>query len=225
MSIAPLVAAAAETGAFERPEDVVLLWARRAGLVVMFISVTLTLFVLLLRRKRLMESQSKWLLFLGLCVFPIPVVLLSSGVGMEESKSVKFCSSCHQPMGPFVNDMQNPASETLAAIHYKNSLIQHEQCWTCHSDYGISGTAKAKLTGLSHIAAVTLNTWTPPIKLPGAYPWRICLGCHGNSARFKAPRKEPAAHEGLVAEVLKGGLACTDCHPSAHPPREQRSTR
>jgi hypothetical protein len=98
-----------------------------------------------------MELQSKWILFFGLCVFPIPVTLLSAGVGMEESKQVAFCASCHQPMGPFVEDMRAPGSEDLAedlaAVHYKNWLIRRDHCWTCHSDYGIAGTARASSSG------------------------------------------------------------------------------
>jgi len=210
---------------FEAPEDVVLAWATRAGLVLMTLSVALTLYVLATRRQRLLDVQSKWMLFFGLCVFPVPVTLLSAGVGMEESKQVAFCGSCHQPMGPFVEDMRNPGSDALAAVHYKNWLIQRDHCWTCHSDYGIAGTARAKLTGLNHIARATLGSWEPPIELSSPYSWSICLGGHGNSARFRAPRGDASAHEGVVEAVLSGETGCTDCHNLAHPPREERSSR
>lgn len=210
---------------FEAPQDVVLVWATRVGLVLMTLSVALTLFVLLARRRRLMEPQSRWMLFLGLCVFPIPVVLLSGGVGMEESKKVAFCGTCHEPMGPFVKDMLAPKSDSLAAAHYKNWLIQRDHCWTCHSDYGIAGTARAKLTGLQHIARVAFDAWEPPVELKGPYRWTICLGCHSNSARFKAPRGDATAHEGVIAEVLADKAGCTDCHGAAHPPRETRASR
>ena len=33
-------------------------------------------------------------------------------------------------------------SETLAAKHYKNRFIRENQCYTCHSDYGVAGTAR-----------------------------------------------------------------------------------
>jgi hypothetical protein len=69
-------------GGFKPPEDVILLWARRTGLVLMLVSVLVTLFVLVVRRHRLMESQSMWLLFLGLCVLPVPVAFVSSGVAL-----------------------------------------------------------------------------------------------------------------------------------------------
>ncbi len=231
MSVALLVAGqgwllaqeAAET--FTVPEDVILTWAKRSGLVLMSVSVLVVLFVLILRRRRVMEAQSKWLLFVGLCVLPVPVTFLSAGVGMESSKEVEFCASCHRPMGPFVADMKDLASKNLAAVHYKNCFIQSAHCWTCHSDYGIAGTMQAKLKGLHHITAVAFDTWEAPIQAQQPYQWRICLGCHGNSALFKAPRENDSAHEGVIKEVLAGETACTDCHESAHPPREKRGSK
>lgn len=215
----------AEEVVFEPPEDLVLMWAKRAAIIVTTISILTTLFVLAARRNRLAESQSRWLLFLGICVFPVPVTFLSSGIGMEASKEVEFCGSCHRPMGPFVDDMRNPRSDTLAAIHYKNWYIQGEHCWTCHSDYGIAGTTQAKMTGLLHITKVTFDAWEAPIKLYGPYKWTTCLGCHAKSALFKAPRGKEDAHEGVLAEVLGGGIGCTECHEMAHPPRSQRTSK
>ena len=220
-----ILAQATETVIFEPPEDVVLLWAKRGGLLVMVCSLLLTIFVLVTRRGRVMESQSKLLLFVGLCVFPVPVLFLSAGVGMEESKHVSFCSSCHGPMGPFVNDMEDPESEDLAALHFRNRYIQSNQCWTCHSDYGIAGTTRAKLRGLTHITYATLDLWEAPIALSMPYNWKICLGCHAESGLFKAPRNDAEAHDGVIAEVLKGDLTCGDCHGLAHPAREARSSK
>lgn len=214
-----------EEANFEPPEDVVLFWAKRAGLIIMILSVLLTSFVIVARRGRLMESLSRWLLFFGLCVLPVPVLFLSAGVGMEESKAVGFCSSCHEPMGPFVEDMKDPDSENLAALHFKNRYIQSDQCWTCHSDYGIAGTAEAKFRGLTHITYVALDRWEPPIALSKPYNWRICLDCHAESALFKAPREYDEAHEGVLREVLDGETTCGDCHGLAHPEREARSSK
>ena len=117
VNLPPILAQQGGGNVFVQPEDMVLMWAERAALVVALFSVMLLLFVLLKRRQRLMEGQSKWLLFLGLCVFPVPIVLLSAGIGMEESKKVEFCHSCHASMDPFVDDMMDPDSDYLAAIH------------------------------------------------------------------------------------------------------------
>ncbi|MDX1583826.1 MAG: NapC/NirT family cytochrome c [Thermoanaerobaculia bacterium] len=214
-----------EEANFEPPVDVVLVWAKRAGLTIMIISVLLTLFVLIVRRRRLMEGFSKLLLFLGLCVLPVPVMFLGAGVGMEESKAVHFCSSCHGPMGPFISDMMDPESENLAAVHFKNRYIQREHCWTCHSDYGIAGTAEAKFRGLTHITYAALDRWEPPIELSSPYNWRICLDCHAESALFQAPRNYAEAHEGVLEEVLAGETTCVDCHVLAHPEPEERRSK
>lgn len=215
---------ATDAVAFAQPEDVILHWARRACLVMTLLSAAVVAFVLVFRRARLADAQSKGLLFLGICVLPIPVTLLSGGIGMEQSKAVSFCGSCHAPMGPFVRDMEDPASETLAAVHYKNRYLQREQCWNCHSDYGIAGTASAKTTGIVHMVKYTSGRWQPPIHLFAPYKWRICLGCHAESARFQAPRGDASAHDGVVPAVLAGETGCTDCHGSAHPEPAERST-
>ncbi len=207
--------------AFTPAKDHVQIWAMRAGLAVMVFSLLLNIFVLVMHRGRLMESQAKWLLFFGLCVLPIPVMFLSNSVGVEVSKEVKFCQSCHEPMGPFVDDMMDPNSRSMAAIHYKNRLIQTKQCWTCHTDYGVAGTARAKLTGLIHISKYALDTWEPPIMQPHPYQWTICLECHAEAASFKA---EPF-HKGSVEAVLRGEGRCTACHRMAHPGRMERSRR
>lgn len=226
LSLSSLMAKAEEEGvAFEQPQDVILHWAERACLLLFVASVIVVGYVLLFRRDRLMTGGSKWLLFMGLCVLPLPAAFLSTGVGMEESKTVEFCYQCHAPMDPFVHDMMDPASEHLAAVHYKNKLIQSEHCWNCHSDYGISGTAEAKMTGMKHIYYYTLDSWEAPVELYTPYKWSICLDCHEGAGYFNAPREDETAHEGVLELVKSGEFGCTDCHNSAHPPREERSTK
>jgi len=212
---------AQETSAavFQQPEDIVLIWAKRIGLMMAVAAVLLILFTLLFRRHRLMEYQSKWLLFFGLCVLPVPVLFLSNGVGLEQSKANSFCESCHV-MDPFLNDMRDPKSDTLTARHFMNMSIQKEHCWTCHSDYGIFGTVQAKMTGLRHVYKYITETYELPIALYHPYNFNICLNCHAQSALFR----EEESHEGVVEEVMSGELGCTDCHELAHPEGETRST-
>lgn len=216
---------AADEVVFAQPEDVILQWARRACLVMTLLSAAFVAFVLVFRRGRFADAQAKGLLLLGICVLPIPVTILAAGIGMEESKAVAFCGSCHAPMGPFVRDMENAASETLAAVHFKNRYLQREHCWNCHSDYGIAGTASAKTTGIVHMIKYTSGRWQPPIRMFAPYRWRICLGCHAESARFKVPRGDGSAHEGVVRAVLAQETGCTDCHVPAHPEPGERSRK
>lgn len=204
---------------FEPPEDIILIWAKRVSLIMTVAAAMLILFTVLFRSGRLGEYQSKWLLFFGLCVLPLPVMLLSNGVGLEQSKDVSFCESCHV-MDPFLNDMKDRESDTLASQHYNNRFIQHGQCWTCHSDYGIFGTAEAKVGGLIDVYMYLTRSYELPITLRHDYNFTICLNCHAQSALFQ----EEESHEGIVEEVLGGGMVCTDCHELAHPEREARST-
>lgn len=212
---------AQETAAtvFQPPEDVILIWAKRIGLMMTVASVIMILYPLLFRRDRLGGPHSKWMLFFGLCVMPLPVLFLSNAVGLEQSKDLSFCQSCHV-MQPFLSDMKDPDSDLLAARHYRNRLIQKEQCWTCHSDYGIFGTAQAKLGGLHDVYLYLTDAYELPIQLRQPYNFTICLGCHGESARFQ----QEQMHEDLVPDVVSGDIACTDCHEMAHPERETRST-
>ena len=220
--------AAQEEGAvlFEKPQDAVLVWVGRACLVVSLLGIGLLTWLLLFRRDRLMEAQSKWVIFLGICLLPIPVAFLNGGLGMEGSKTVEFCASCHEPMDPFVDDMRDPESDLLAAVHFKNKYIQQHQCLSCHSDYGLSGTAEAKIRGLSHIYKFTADNWEAPIALySGTYRWSICLQCHAESQVFQKPRNDDEAHEDVLEMVMSGEAGCTDCHETAHLPPEERSER
>ncbi len=227
LSWLPLLARVAEQEGFvfEQPEDVIMHWAERACILIFIASILLITYVLAFRRDRLMTGGTKWLLFFGLVVLPLPAAFLSAGVGMEGSKATEFCQSCHEPMDPFVDDMMDRESDLLAAVHYRNKLIQTEHCWNCHSDYGISGTAEAKMTGLIHIYKYTTNTWNAPIQLYSDYKWTICLECHAGSGYFESPRNDPEAHDGVLEGVMSGEYACTDCHETSHPPREERSTK
>jgi len=208
---------------FPPPEDIVLIWAKRIGLIMTIAAALLILYTLIFRGRRLMEYQTKWLLFISLCALPLPVLFVSTGVGLGQSKDVAFCSHCHV-MDSFINDMKDQNSETLAALHYRNRYIQREHCWVCHSDYGIFGTVKAKVDGLTDVYKYTTRTYQLPIKMRHPYDFSFCLYCHASSALFQQPRKEPGAHEGVLEAVVKKEATCTDCHELAHPPREKRST-
>jgi hypothetical protein len=66
--------------------------------------------------------------------------------GFESSGTVSACGSCHV-MTPFVRDLQDPKSNTLAATRFKNRFILRNLRYECHSDY-------AKLSGVGHVFAL-----------------------------------------------------------------------
>ena len=87
-----------------------------------------------LRRSGLTPTVRGWLL-VGVGLVPMMVAFLSFAHGLESSATVASCGSCHV-MTPFVQDLHDPQSETLAATHYKNRYIQEKHCYTCHSTTG-----------------------------------------------------------------------------------------
>jgi nitrate/TMAO reductase-like tetraheme cytochrome c subunit len=210
--------AADTTAHYRPPHPFAKIWARSIGFSLVGASALLIIYALVFRRKRLDEPISKWMLFTGICVLPTPVMFLSTAVGLEQSKDVQFCMSCHV-MKPFTDDLKDPASKTLAALHYKNRYIQREQCYHCHTDYGILGTMEAKMTGLGHIWKAGTGSYTLPIKMRKPYDFTICLDCHAGSAKFD----KEAVHDGVIKETLAGKGNCLDCHDSPHPPPEARS--
>ena len=209
---------AARVAHYDPPHAIAQIWARAIGLSMVGVAGLIIIYTLTFRRQRLGEASSKWMLFTGICLLPTPVLFLSTAVGLEQSKNVEFCMSCHV-MKPFTDDLKNPASKTLAAIHYKNRFIQREHCYRCHTDYGILGTMDAKMEGLGHIWKAATGSYQLPIKMSKPYNFGICLDCHENSAKFD----KEAAHVDVVKETLTGKGTCLDCHDSPHPPPGTRA--
>ena len=89
-------------------------------------------------------------------------------------------------MLPMVNDMQDPGSETLAARHYKNKWIAENQCYHCHSDYGLGGDLEAKMTGFRHLARYTTRTYHEPIVARVKFDNNNCLHCHEGTPLWMA---------------------------------------
>jgi hypothetical protein len=116
-------------------------------------------------------------------------------------------------MTPYVRDLRNPQSVSLAATHYKNRYIQEKHCYTCHSDYGLTGTLAAKLAGLGHVWRYTAETYTVPIKIAHPYENVRCLGCHGPSQKFL---NSPGHPKEELSNMMAGSTPCLICHAPAH---------
>jgi cytochrome c nitrite reductase small subunit len=206
---------------YEAPKDYAIEWAGRISLLGVVAAAALIGYVLVFRRRYITAAASQWMLFIGICVMPVPVMVLSSAVGLERAKDISFCASCHV-MERFVGDMKDPGSGRLAAVHFKNRYIQRSHCYVCHTDYGLFGTLEAKLAGIGHIWKATTVSYTMPVRIARPYRFTICLDCHAGSARFDAIPK----HEGVIPKVLAGEAACTSCHGLSHPaPEERRVSR
>src|SRR5262249_44272900 len=147
----------------------------------------LNLIVLIVAWRRLRRSGStdgvRGTLFFALAVLPVVVIFFGYTQGLSGMERVRACGGCHVMTG-HVEDLQNPAGDSLAAVHFKNRYIRENQCYTCHSDYGMLGTVSAKMDGVRHVMHYVARTYTLPIKIRSPYQNVRCLGCHGESQKF-----------------------------------------
>ena len=155
---------------------------------------------------------------MALIVLPAGAVFLANYHTFEGIHEVRGCASCHV-MLPMVNDMRDPASETLAALHYKNKWIAENQCYHCHSDYGLGGDLEAKMTGFRHLARYTTRTYHEPIVARVKFDNNNCLKCHEGTPKFMAVESHVEAHKELAANQMM----CLECHGEAHPTAAQRT--
>ncbi len=162
--------------------------------------------------------------FWKLLAFSTLVVLPAAALGVANYHTfggvheVQACARCHV-MRPMVNDLRDPASETLAARHAKNHWIPKDQCYACHSDYGLNGDLQAKMEGFRHLARYTTQSYVEPIKLRGRFDNDNCLKCHQGAPRFEAV----ASHHTVQALLHDSSMSCLNCHGRAHPTRAQRT--
>jgi nitrate/TMAO reductase-like tetraheme cytochrome c subunit len=160
----------------------------------------------------------KLLAFTALVAVPTAVAGVANYhtfVGVHE---VDACNRCHV-MRPMVNDMMDPQSDTLAARHFKNRWIPKDQCYECHSDYGLSGNLAAKMEGFRHLARYTTRTYKEPIQYRGVFENDNCLKCHSSMPKFEAVPWHHTVNEPLE----KNEMSCLNCHGLAHPTRASRT--
>lgn len=182
--------------------------------------VVLNVILLLLAWRRLRAGPSNmwgWLL-VAVGLVPTMVTFMTFAHGLESTTTVSACGSCHV-MTPFVQDLRDVKSDTLAATHFKNRFIRESQCYTCHSDYGLGGTLKAKFAGLGHVWRYTTGLYEVPIKIAQPYPNVRCLGCHGESQRFLNSETKKA----ILPELMSGQTSCLTCHGPAHPAQKKEA--
>lgn len=195
-------------------------WSRALG-----IGFIILVLGLLVRSWRWLSSEGltptlKQALVVPLVVLPLAIVFFGYSYGIPQATTVGSCGSCHV-MQPWVDDLRDPASENLAAVHYKNRYIQDRHCYTCHADYGLFGSVSAKVEGLRHVVLNATEGFPRPIELARPYPNLRCLACHGQSQKFldsgsHAPEDLP--------DFIAGKSSCLDCHGPAHPPQPGAAT-
>ncbi|HTQ46041.1 MAG TPA: hypothetical protein VMI75_24970 [Polyangiaceae bacterium] len=151
----------------------------------------------------------------GLVLVAIVAYLVGAIVLLEESKSVAFCGSCHEPMAPLVASLGED-NGSLASIHWRKGAVSHvDACFQCHSGYGIWGTLGAKFAGVRHMLHTVTGHYQYPLAAR-AFDNSSCLGCHAESAPFRA---QAAHHDPDLQQLLvTSQMGCVGtCHPDAHP--------
>ena len=196
-------------------------WARGFGIAFVLLAAVLLILAWGRLRESGLDARLKELLILPLVVLPAAIVFFGYSYGIENSKAIESCGSCHV-MTPYLADLRNPQSESLAATHYKNRYIQEHHCYTCHTDYGMFGTVHAKWEGLGHVRRHLTGNYTLPIKIAQPYPNRRCLGCHGESQKFLKSEGHPQED---MPKLLSGENSCIDCHGPAHTPAAEQASR
>jgi hypothetical protein len=161
-------------------------------------------------RGRLMPAAAAGILFLPVAAYGLGALLL-----MEDSKTVRFCGSCHV-MTPIVASL-SAEGDSLAAVHYRRGLVSHEEaCFVCHSGYGIWGTVDAKMAGIRHMLRTAAHDYKFPIEHRGPFDIDSCLSCHARSATFRGvgAHQDPDTQQAL----FKREMSCTGiCHSAGHP--------
>jgi len=159
-------------------------------------------------------SATRGLLVTSIILLPIFSVSTGMVLVFSRAERVEFCGSCHRALDPYVEEMMSPQSEGLAAIHYRNQLIASNQCYQCHTSYGLFGTVKAKLQGIRQVVRYYSNTYELPLEMWKPYSNEDCLKCHSRSANWLA-REEHMAPDQKQA-LLQGSVSCMDCHMGGH---------
>lgn len=160
----------------------------------------------------------KMLAFAAIAAVPAGAMAVANYHTLEGVHEVESCNNCHV-MRPMVTDMKDPESQTLAARHFRNRWIATDQCFQCHSDYGLAGDIAAKMEGYRHLARYTTMTYEEPIKYRGIFHNDNCLKCHAGTPIFE----RVPSHNAVRPRLTESSLSCLNCHGRAHPTREQRT--
>lgn len=182
------------------------------------IGVAALLLVLLMARPAVTRSiEGKILAGVALLLAPAVAVYGGASEHLDRSKSTEYCLSCHV-LADYGKSMKVDDPLFLAASHFQNNLVPRERaCHSCHSDYGWSGDARAKVRGFKHVVKTYFGTVPDTIKISRRYRSRECLGCHLGSRSFE----ESVTHLGgpvPMADISSGKTSCikSGCHDLVH---------
>lgn len=186
-------------------------YGSRFFLTMLLLGVGLILYSLIRYRGRLQSSAAWILLIAGVVVFPSVSTMFGTLLVFERAERVEFCGSCHKAMQAYVDDMENPGSESLAAIHYRNRYVPRNQCYTCHTSFGLFGTVQAKIAGVIDVHKYYTGSFRKQIQMREPYRNDDCLKCHDGAVKWSLN------HSASRDSILAGEATCLSCHGEVHP--------
>ncbi len=133
---------------------------------------------------------------------------------IDRSKRIEFCLSCHI-MEPYGRSLYVDDKSFLAAAHFQNHRVPPDvACYTCHTDYVLYGSFRAKLRSLRHVYAQYIGRPKQPIRLYHPYNNRECLHCHLGARSFE----EASTHAALRDDLISNQMSCltSGCHSVVH---------
>ncbi|HSB06868.1 MAG TPA: hypothetical protein VLK23_16960 [Thermodesulfobacteriota bacterium] len=179
---------------------------------------------LILFRGRQTEGNALWLHLLALGILPMVLLPIGNFTVLEYAKEERNCNSCHLVLQTYVDDMRNPASESLAALHFQHRFSPETSCYSCHTNYGVHGSVEGKIAGLGHALRYLTHQYQLPLKISTPFPNTLCLKCHHGAKRFMARNEHLDGPGKVSADLINGTRRCTDCHKPAHQVGRQTAT-
>lgn len=178
------------------------------------LTIILIIYKIIFLRKALEGISTRRILLIVFVILSPMIYFISFFIGIEKSKPVEFCNSCHI-MNNHVENMLDPDSESIAALHYQYRWIADKQCYTCHSDYGLFGAGRAKYDGISHILHYYVLGYEEKLHIKGTYNNERCLFCHATVAAYQ----DIEEHQDYAEEIKTSKQSCfgVQCHVSPHP--------
>lgn len=176
------------------------------------------LLVLLVARPEIARSvEGKILVMVALFVAPALAAYGGVSEHLDRSKTTAYCLSCHV-MREYGKSLRVDNPEFLAATHFQNNLVPRDRaCYSCHTDYGLSGGPRSQARGVKHVMRTYFGSVPDTIKIARRYKSRECLRCHLGARSFE----ESEAHnreEFSLAEIKSGKTSCiqSGCHDVVH---------
>lgn len=194
-------------------------WAARVltwALVAAVVLVCYALFAVL--RGELKGVPGKVIMLVGVVLLPMFSVSTGMVLVFIRAESVEFCASCHHVMRAYADDMTGPEGSGLAAVHFANRYIPGDQCYTCHTSYGLFGTVKAKIHGIGEVYRYYTRTYSQPIEMWQPYSNKDCLKCHADSRKWLS--FDAHTDEDMREKLFDDRVSCMSCHNSGHGVRD-----